>query len=114
MVVLASHRVTALTVSAVALVVAAGCGTDTGRFNSEGLVELTCMTHQGATPGEAYTEQENGDIGLRLQVLRYYTLNGDVGYCDGEGPTNTDREWANLVVELGGSRDTVAPILDAP
>ncbi len=107
------HRWTSAALAALALT-AAGCSSDNGRFNTEGLVTLPCATHQQAPPGKAYTDTDQANLGLRLQVLRYYTLNTGVPYCDGRGPTSTDKKWAALVVSLGGSRSSVAPILDAP
>ena len=82
---------------------------DDGRFNTEGLVSLPCATHQQAPPGKADTDTDKANLGLRLQVLRWHTLNTGVSYCDGQGPTSTDKKWAALVVSLGGSRSSVAP-----
>lgn len=91
--------------------VLAGCGGDDGRFDP-GEGEITCMEHQTQEPGTAYTVGEDGDTAARLAVLRYYVDNGSKPYCDGEPPTEIDRLWAQLVVDLGGSEDSVAPILE--
>lgn len=94
-------------------VVLAGCGGDDGRFNVGASDEVECMEHQEESPGTAYTGGDEGDSAAILQVFRYYVTNGSKPYCDGEPPSETDREWAQLVVDLGGSEDSVAPILDA-
>lgn len=106
-----TRRSTALAVSLAALVLA-GCGADDGRFDSGEDGEITCMEHQTQVPGTAYTGGEDGDTAAILGVLRYYVQNGSKPYCDGEPPTETDRMWAQLVVDLGGSEDSVAPILE--
>lgn len=89
------------------------CGGDDGRFVPGESAEIDCMEHQPDSPGTAYTGGEDGDTASILEVFRYYVANGDKGYCDGEPPSDTDREWAQLVVDLDGSADSVAPILEA-
>ena len=37
-----------------------------------------------------------------LDLLRYWTANGDKPYCDGGPPTETDLEWAETVERLQG------------
>ena len=89
-----------------------GCGGGSdGRFVTGDAAELTCMEHQPDAPGTAYTGGEDGDTAAILAVFRYYVANGSKPYCDGEPPTETDRMWAQLVVDLGGSESSVAPIL---
>jgi len=95
-----------------AAVVLSGCGSDDGRFDPGG-DDLECMEHQEDSPGTAYTGGEDSDSAAILQVFRYYVANGSKPYCDGEPPSDNDREWAQLVVDLGGSEASVAPILDA-
>lgn len=100
-----------------AVLVLAGCtgeSADDGRFDPGGgeEQELTCMEHQEESPGTDYTGGAEGNTGAILIMLRYYVNNGDKPYCDGEPPTETDQEWAQLVVDLGGSEDSVAPILE--
>ncbi|MBA2416777.1 MAG: hypothetical protein H0V64_13010 [Geodermatophilaceae bacterium] len=104
-------RSTVLAVSAAAVLLA-GCGGGDGRFNAAGSEEITCMEHQTDEPGTAYTGGEDGDTAAILGVFRYYVENGSKPYCDGEPPTEIDRMWAQLVVDLGGSEDSVAPILE--
>lgn len=104
-------------VAAVGLAVAvlAGCGgsSDDGRFAAGDGEKSTCMEHQQEKPGTAYTSGADAETAAVLRVFRYYVANGDKGYCDGAAPTDVDVAWANLVVDLGGSADSVAPILDA-
>ncbi len=103
---------TVYVVAAVALLLA-GCSSDDGRFDVGESEDISCMEHQSDEPGEAYTGgEEGGDTAAILAVFRYYVSNGSKPYCDGEPPTETDRMWAQLVVDLGGSRDSVEPILE--
>lgn len=91
------------------------CSSDDGRFDpGEGDGEdISCMEHQPDTPGTSYTDTDQRETGAVLQLLRYYVTNGAKPYCDGEPPNDTDRQWAQLVVDLGGSPASVAPILEA-
>lgn len=91
----------------------AGCSSDDGRFDPGQGDDSKCMEHQEQSPGTAYTGGPDADTASVLQVFRYYVTNGDKPYCDGESASDTDREWAQLVVDLGGSADSVAPILNA-
>ncbi|MBA3418720.1 MAG: hypothetical protein H0U09_08490 [Geodermatophilaceae bacterium] len=106
-------RCTALGAALLLLLPLTGCSSDDGRFDPGGSGEISCMEHQTEEPGTAYTGGENGDTAAVLAVLRYYVSNGAKPYCDGEPPTETDRMWAQLVVDLGGNADSVAPILEA-
>lgn len=98
---------------ALALLVTAGCGDDRGPlFNDEGGRELSCMQHQPEPPGSRYTDApERRNTAELLAVLRYYTAYGKKSYCDGAPPTDVDRAWAELYVQLGGERSHVAPLL---
>lgn len=80
------------------------------RFDDEG-IEVSCMKHQPRPPGTRYTDDEQRRTGETLALLRYYTANGAKPYCDGEGPTEVDRRWAELYVRLGADRDNVAALL---
>lgn len=101
-------------VAAVLVVSLSACsGGDDGRFVTGEQAEVSCMEHQTDSPGTAYTGGAKADTAAILAVFRYYVSNGDKGYCDGDGPDDQDLEWAQLVVDLGGSKDSVAPILDA-
>lgn len=100
--------------SALLAVLTTGCsGADDGRFVPGADAEITCMEHQEDSPGTAYTGGAEGDTAAILAVFRYYVSNGGKGYCDGDPPNDDDLAWAQLVVDLGGSTDSVRPILDA-
>ncbi|MGQ0632013.1 MAG: hypothetical protein ACT4P1_13325 [Sporichthyaceae bacterium] len=74
---------------------------------------LPCLEHQPETPGTAYTGgAEGGNTSAILAVLEYYTANKAVtAYCDGKPPTDKDRTWAQLYVDLGAERSNVAHLL---
>jgi hypothetical protein len=86
------------------------------RFDDEtmgGVVrELDCMKHQPQPPGTRYTDNRTRRTGETLALLRYYTANGAKPYCDGNGPTAIDRQWADIYVHLGANRENVATLLD--
>lgn len=87
---------------------------DTPSFNAESAAELTCIAHQGKPPGAGYSATGgNADTARILDMLRYYTIHGRKPYCDQQPPTDNDRRWAGLYVELGADRANVAAILDA-
>lgn len=106
-----------LTVLGACLVVA-GCSGEEAVppyvFNSEGDAGVECMAHQEQPPGESYTVTEQNGLGRNLAVLRYYVDNGSKPYCDGAGPTDADRQWAQFYLEQTSNREPVAAILDAP
>lgn len=95
---------------ALALLAVAGCADDGGPvFNNEGGRQITCMQHQPQPPGTRYTERHlTGEV---FAVLRYYTANGAKPYCDGTGPTDADRAWAEFYLRQGAERANIAPIL---
>ena len=80
------------------------------RFDDEG-IEVSCMKHQALPPGTRYTDDTQRRTGETLALLRYYTANGAKAYCDGKGPTDVDRQWAEIYVRLGAERDNVAALL---
>lgn len=103
--------------AAVAVVLlAVGCGADQPdpgpRFNDEAQQDITCMTHQTAPPGLRYTDTDLRRTDETLLVLKYYTAHANKSYCDGAGPTDTDKSWAALYVDLGADRTNVATLLD--
>ena len=87
---------------------------DPTRFDLEGEVALTCMSHQGSTPGVDYTDPARETVFRNLPVLKYYASNGSKGYCDGAGPNANDRAWAQWSADQSSNRAPVAAILDAP
>jgi hypothetical protein len=74
--------------------------------------DLTCMKHQPQPPGTRYTDDTARRTDETLALLRYYTANGALPYCDGNGPTDIDRQWVDLYVRLGADRKNVAALLD--
>ena len=104
----------ALIALAIAVAAAAGCTSDPDpgpRFDDEGAAGITCMRHQPAMPGPHYTDAARRVTVDTLPLLRYYTANGRRGYCDGAGPTDPDRGWARVYVDLGADRVNVATLL---
>lgn len=100
-------------VTALVMPIVAGCAVDPGPvFADADGREISCMQHQPAPPGGRYTELEGRRTGDVLAVLRYYTANGRKPYCDGAGPTETDRAWAEFYVRQGAEPSNVAPLLD--
>lgn len=86
---------------------AAGCSasSDDGRFDAQSASPSpTCRVHQKAEPGRQYTGGSQADTGAVLEMMRYYTAHGTKRFCDGGGPTATDRDWTNLYARLGGKR----------
>ena len=105
------HRLRGALLSALFAGACTGTAPDPGpRFDDEG-IEVSCMKHQPQPPGTRYTDDEQQRTGETLALLRYYTANGAKPYCDGQGPTAADREWAGLYVRLGADRDNVAALL---
>ena len=68
------------------------------------------MDHQGRSPGTQDTDP-SVSMFITLPVIRYYKENGSKPYCDGQGPTAIDRQWAQYAVDNGGAADSVQPIL---
>ncbi|MFE9249616.1 hypothetical protein [Streptomyces sp. NPDC007088] len=85
----------------------AGCSapSDDGRFDAQSASPSpTCRVHQKTEPGRRYTGGPRADTGAVLEMMRYYTAHGTKRFCDGRGPTATDREWTDLYARLGGER----------
>lgn len=90
---------------------ACGSGSEDGRFatGDEAAYPLQCLEHQPAKPGKAYTSGETAETTAVLKMLRYYTANKAVrAFCDGKGPSDNDRRWADLYVDLGAEPAYVA------
>ncbi|MEO6089123.1 MAG: hypothetical protein ABIQ18_39020 [Umezawaea sp.] len=100
---------------ATALLVLAGCtqgATAAGvKFDDEGLADVACMKHQPAPPSANYTNEDGGPIDEVLPVLRYYTAHGKKAFCDGAGPSDADKKWAAVYVDLGADKTNVAKLL---
>lgn len=61
---------------------------------------VECQEHQTVGPSDAYAGDADSDTVAMLDLLRYWTANGDKPYCDGEPPTEIDQEWAQTVARL--------------
>jgi hypothetical protein len=112
------HRLRRTVLTALLCGVVAACGADPDpgpRFDDEttnGAVrDLTCMKHQPQPPGARYTDDPARRTAETLGLLRYYTANGAKPYCDGQGPTDVDRQWVDVYVNLGADRKNVAALL---
>jgi hypothetical protein len=81
------------------------------RFDDQGQQDISCMQHQAVTPGPRYMDPGVRRTDETLPMLRYYTVNAKKSYCDGQGPTDADRQWARLYVDLGADRANVAALL---
>ncbi len=107
-------RILAAAALVTTLTACGGSGDDAGgRFaTGTGEYPLSCLDHQPDAPGAAYTGTGASDTGAIFQMLKYYTGNKAVtAYCDGKGPTDTDREWAELYVDLGAEPGNVSHLL---
>lgn len=94
----------------------AACGSDGaegGRFDAgTAPYPLACLAHQSDKPGPAYTAEQGADTAAIFTMLKYYTANKAVTtYCDTKTPTETDRRWAQLYIDLGAEPANVAHIL---
>ncbi|MEV0847260.1 hypothetical protein AB0J21_15570 [Streptomyces sp. NPDC049954] len=88
----------------------AGCSASSGdgRFDAQSASPSpTCRVHQKAEPGRRYTGGSQADTGAVLEMMRYYTAHGTKRFCDGRGPTDTDRDWTDLYARLGGKKARV-------
>jgi hypothetical protein len=94
----------------VALVLA-GCASNTpdmgARFNDEAQQEVSCMQHQQSAPGDQYLKEDNWDTDVTLPLLRYYTTNGKKPYCDGQGPSDVDKQWLDIYRKLGADESNI-------
>jgi hypothetical protein len=70
-----------------------------------------CQLHQTDPPTSAYRGGQASVPTLELPFLAYFTANGDKPYCDGKPPTATDKQWAQLYVQLTGNTAAVQRIL---
>jgi hypothetical protein len=70
-----------------------------------------CQLHQTDPPTSAYRGGQASVPTLELPFLAYFTANGDKPYCDGKPPSGTDKQWAQLYVQLTGNPAAVHRIL---
>lgn len=89
------------TLAVLALTVVAACSSPTSTTTTfDGAPTSGCMQHQHARPGSA-DAGSNQDVAERLSLLRYYTANGNLPYCDSKAATPTDVAWMKLYVAQG-------------
>jgi hypothetical protein len=96
------------------ILLVAGCSTEQAdpgpKFKDDGR-KIACMAHQPAKPGARYTDADLRRTDETLPVLRYYTTNAEKPYCDGKPPTEIDKAWGTLYVNLGADRKNVETLL---
>lgn len=103
---------------ALAAAALAGCGGSAPRssattFNDQHNQSVRCMVHQTQPPTAAYQDGHQENVEAVFQMLHYYTANGNKPYCDGRGPTATDRAWLRTYLANGATRANVARHLPA-
>jgi hypothetical protein len=98
---------TASLVSALAVVLLAGCGSSStgAAFRTQpnlvvDAASQTCLVHQTKSPTTAYRGGAGGTTADELTFLAYYTANGNKKFCDGKPANAKDKEWAGLYVTL--------------
>jgi hypothetical protein len=79
-------------------------------FNNEGAVEVTCLVHQTEEPGARYTAREMRRTDDVLALMRYYTAHGAKPFCDNAAPGESDKAWAQVYVDLGGTTEKVPTV----
>lgn len=91
-----------------------GCSssTDPGPvFNNEGAAEVSCIAHQTEEPGARYLDREMRNTSEVLAMMRYYTSHGAKPFCDNAPASETDKAWARIYVDLGGTTEKVPSVL---
>lgn len=101
----------ALAALALGLAALAGCSSEPAVFDNAGGQPVTCLPHQDGEPGPDYTDPAERDTGRVLALMRFHTEHGNLPYCDGEPAGDSDRAWAQVFVDLGGSADNAASAL---
>jgi len=61
---------------------------------------VTCQEHQTGPPGVDYAGGTDADTAKVLTLLKYWKEHGDKPFCDGDGPSEADRAWSELVERL--------------
>ncbi|ANZ41428.1 hypothetical protein BBK82_41185 [Lentzea guizhouensis] len=106
-------RVPALLLCSATVLIACTGSPDPGPvFDNENGSELTCLRHQPQPPGPRYTDEALRRTDHTLPLLRYYTAHGRKPFCDDQTPTDIDKQWAQLYVDLGADRANVSALLD--
>lgn len=87
--------------AALALTACGGSGPRTGALvTGPAATHPTCRVHQAAMPGHAYTGGSHGTPVAVLTMLRYYTAQGALPFCDGKPATPQDTAWTRLYTGL--------------
>ncbi|MET9219783.1 hypothetical protein ABZX65_13610 [Streptomyces sp. NPDC003300] len=60
----------------------------------------TCRVHQATLPDRDYTAGKNSDPMAVLSMLRYYTAQHALPYCDGKPASRQDDAWDTLYGDL--------------
>ncbi len=100
-----------LVLAALALVALAGCSSEPAVFDNAAGQPVTCLPHQEGDPGPDYTDPAQRDTGRVLALMRFHTEHGNLPYCDGEPAGDSDRAWAQVYVDLGGSAENATTAL---
>jgi hypothetical protein len=80
-------------------------------FDNEGGAAVSCLAHQTAEPGARYTDREMRNTGEVLALMKYYTAHGAKPFCDSAVASESDKAWALLYVDLGGTTGKVPSVL---
>ncbi|WP_327287647.1 hypothetical protein [Streptomyces sp. NBC_01198] len=94
-------RTAALLLAAVALTACGASGPRTGALDrgSPG-THPTCRVHQHVLPGADYTAGKDSAPLAVLDMLRYYTAQHDLPFCDHQPPSTQDTAWTGLYERL--------------
>ncbi|SCE47090.1 hypothetical protein GA0115240_165316 [Streptomyces sp. DvalAA-14] len=87
--------------AALALTSCGGSGSSTGALATGApSPRLTCRVHQQVLPDHDYTGGKDGKPLAVLTMLRYFTAQKSLPFCDGKPPTAQDAAWARLYTGL--------------
>ncbi|WP_328912333.1 MULTISPECIES: hypothetical protein [unclassified Streptomyces] len=94
-------RTAALLLLAVALTACGASGPRTGALD-QGSPDAhpTCRVHQHVLPGSDYTGGKDSSPRAVLDMLRYYTSQRALPFCDHKPPTAQDSAWTGLYDRL--------------
>lgn len=94
-------RTAALLLTALAVAACGASGPRTGALDrgSPG-AHPTCRVHQRVLPGTDYTGGKDSAPLAVLDMLRYYTAQHALPFCDHQPPTAQDTAWAGLYDRL--------------
>ncbi|WUH90206.1 hypothetical protein OG900_08870 [Streptomyces sp. NBC_00433] len=91
----------ALLLTAIALTACGASGPRTGALDrGSPNTHPTCRVHQHVLPGTDYTSGPNSAPLAVLDMLRYYTAQHTLPFCDHKPPTTQDTAWTSLYNRL--------------